>query len=230
MNLIIGHGQIGKAVHEVIGESLVVDKVAPDLSGIVIDVMHVCIPYSDEFIEVVKSYKKQFKPKHLIIYSTVPIGTTKQIKDAVHSPVEGVHPRLTESITIMPRWIGCNKKSEGTFFEEYFENLGIQARIVQHSNCTEALKLLSTSEYGINIVFADYKKKIADEIRMNYSIMKDWNNDYNDLYEDLGLHQYRKYVLDPPKGRIGGHCVVPNAEILDKQFPNAMLKMIKEMK
>jgi len=227
-SIIIGYGQIGKAVKEVIGEAGIVDEGFPEPEKA--HILHICFPYSKDFIKEVKRYIELCEPEHVIIYSTVPIGTTKQLPFAVHSPVEGKHPALGESIRRMPRWIGANSKFHGDFFKDYFAELGLAVNLLESSDHTEALKLLSTAEYGINIVFADYKNEIAKELDMDYSLMKDWNRDYNQLYQDLELLQYQRYVLNPPEGKIGGHCIRENSVLLSEQFPSPFLDLINEMR
>lgn len=229
--VIVGFGEIGRAVAAVLREPAgVVDpgqKMDNDLRNV--DVMHVCFPYSEGFITYVKTYIKRFKPEHVIIWSTLPIGTTRRIPGAVHSPVEGVHPELALSIRSMVRWVGANDRSEGIFFAEYFLGLFMKPRVVNNSDFTEALKLLSTTEYGINIEFARYKKQVADDIGMNYEMTKEWNQDYNRLYHNLGMDWANKYVLDAPEGKKGGHCVTPNALLLYKQYPDELVKIVGEI-
>lgn len=230
MNLIIGYGQIGKAVGEVIGEAHIYDTVKNDTATQEkYDVLHICFPYSSDFIKYVHAYNINYSPEHIIIWSTVPIGTTKQCAGAVHSPIEGRHPNLARSIKDMVRWVGVNNKKEGEFFEDYFKKLYINTHIVDNSNYTEFLKLRSTAKYGINLVWTDYEAQVSKDIGMDFKLLKKFDRDYNKLYHNLSMPQFQRYILDPPGGRIGGHCVVPNAEILDEQFPNEMLKMIKEM-
>lgn len=239
-NVIIGYGQIGQAVDKVVSitpkRSYIIDPNYKDGNPpefAIVHVLHICIPYIDQqlFFETVKAYIEQFKPEHIIIWSTVAINTTEKIPNAVHSPVEGKHPFLMKSIQTMVRWVGANTVGDAEFFYEYFQDLGIETRIVSNSNYTEALKLLSTAEYGVNIAFADYKQHVAQELGMDYKYMKLWNEDYNYLYKELGdANRFQKFVLDPPHGKIGGHCVVPNAEILGQQYPNEHLEIIKRMK
>ena len=63
-----------------------------------IDTMHVCLPCSNQqnFIDEVIGYIEEFKPKLVIINSTVPPGTTLKIAQrckclVAHSPTRGVH-------------------------------------------------------------------------------------------------------------------------------------------
>lgn len=231
MNLILGFGEIGKAVESLVGNAYVVDLDPMDaIPPEPIEAMHICFPFSETFIREISRYADMFKPDHVIIWSTVPISTTKRIMRAVHSPVEGKHPDLALSIETMERWIGYNDKVEGQWFKNYFTDLGLKVKLVENSDFTEALKLLSTTEYGINIEFARYKKHVADELGMDYELTKEWNLEYNKLYKSLGLEKkYQKFVLDAPEGPKGGHCVTPNAQILHDQYPSELTKIVGEL-
>lgn len=227
--VIIGYGEIGRAIHELIGDADIVEIDSP-IYEVEYDIMHVCIPYSNGFIMSLLDYIEQLGPKHVVIYSTLPIGTTSLFVGAVHSPIEGKHPNLGESVRVMERWIGASDASEGAFFQNYFKDLGLRTRLLASPDFTEALKLLSTTEYGINIEFARYKKHVADSLGMNYELMKDFNREYNRLYKALGMDdRYQKYVLDAPDGPKGGHCVTPNARLLAEQYPNEMVKIVGEL-
>ncbi len=226
--LIIGYGEIGKAVQEAVCPDAKIYDIKRKNSRVgPVDIMHVCFSYDKDFVHNVQSYAIQWQPKHIIIWSTVQIGTTKKIRDAVHSPVEGKHPNLAESIENAVRWVGYNNKYDARFFSEYFTLKGFKTKLVKNTNHTEALKLLSTTEYGINIAFADYKAQVAESIKMSYELTKDWNSDYNELYDDDP--RFQKFILDPPAGQIGGHCVVPNVDILEPKYPHKILEIIKEV-
>ena len=233
-SLIIGMGQIGQAVKELISPYNHVETYdiatqnhhAPAHT----DVMHICFPYSETFVKDVQDYITRYEPLFVVVYSTVPIGTCRAIgPSVVHSPVEGRHPRLIEGILSMPRWLGYQEAATENFFTEYFESCELEVTAVDNPDYTEALKLLSTAEYGINIAFADYKQEVAKSIGMDYGLTKQWNEDYNRLYWRMVMPQFQKFRLDPPNGKIGGHCVVPNAELLDAQFPSDLLKLITRL-
>src|SRR5438105_11893023 len=52
-----------------------------------------------------RGYITIWQPEHIAIWSTLPIGTTRQVSDkAVHTPVTGKHPNLADSIRRMRRW------------------------------------------------------------------------------------------------------------------------------
>jgi len=227
-HLVIGMGQIGSAIAQVLeGDVEMLDK-KPEANFKKVDVIHICFGYTSQFVREVKRYQKKYNPTLIIIYSTVPVGTTKKIPNAVHSPVEGRHPRLLVSVKRGMRFIGYNDKRKGLLARDVWQNI-TPYQLIQNSDYTEFLKLASTAKYGINLVFADYVNEVCSKLGMDYGLVKDWDREYNKLYKSLSLGQFQKFVLDPPGGHIGGHCVVPNAFLLDKQFSHAMLKMIKEM-
>lgn len=220
--ILVGYGEVGKGIRYVIPELDVYD-IKFDNKGLkkTYDVLLVAIPYTESFIDEVKKYQEFFKVKSTIIFSTVPIGTSAKL-NAVHSPVEGKHPNLGESIGIMRRFVGGTDRLALEFLHQFFPNI----TIVDKPDFTEFLKLRSTSKYGINIEFARYENAVSKTIGMNFDLIKEFDEAYNELYRDMNMPQFQRYILDPPKGKIGGHCVVPNAKILDEQYPNTMLKEI----
>ncbi len=223
--LLVGYGQIGKSIHEVFGEAhdiTVYDKTFSEKPDGDYTVLLIAIPYGNNFIDTVNAYREQYKVKATIIFSTVAIGTTRKIPNAVHSPVEGRHPKLAESIRLMPRWVG----GYGKLVDEFFTAAGFKPVYVT-SETTEFLKLQSTAMYGLNIEFARYVKSVCDELGINYAHVKNFNLDYNGLYRKLGMGgKYQRYILDPPEGMIKGHCIVPNSKMLDAQFPSVFLREI----
>lgn len=239
--ILVGYGEIGKAVNEVYGKAHKIDvidkRLQRDRYSSKYDLMLVAIPYSDDFVDIVLRYKKRFKPEGTIIFSTVQIGTTAQIHNAVHSPVEGKHPELAQSIRTMTRWVGGADEVDEHIAPLILDFLAVPIKgrklnleVVSSSSFTEFLKMASTSLYGVNIEFARYRNSVAKELGMDYELVKKFDLDYNKLYKGLGMTQFQRYILDPPKGDLGGHCVTPNSVLLDKQFPSLFLKEIYRKK
>ncbi len=233
-NLVIGAGEIGKSVYEVIKRRSIafIRDVEVEREFTQIDILHITFPYSDTFVQDVKDYIEKYDPNLVIVYSTTPIGTCEKIgTHIVHSPVEGRHPYLEESIILSPRWLGCEDPVALRLAIEFWTTHAKKVRTLRSSVFTEFLKLRSTAKYGVNLVWADHEARIAGYLGLNFKAVKEFDEDYNELYQDLGLgHSISRYILDPPDGFIGGHCVVPNAFLLDDQFPHPYLKGIKKMK
>lgn len=225
-HLVIGFGEIGQAIHtnlvEIYPDTRKIDK--DESIDENFDVLHICYPWSEKFIEYTHQYIIEYRPKLVIIYSTVPIGTTENFYNAVHSPVEGKHPLLADSVYHGTRYIGGPK--EMCDIAAFIWSPICATVMLPSSKWTEFLKLRSTAKYGINLVWTDYEATVAESLGMPFEYIKDFDKDYNKLYNTLGMKQNKRYILDPPKGKIGGHCVVPNAKLLDNNFPSALLEMI----
>lgn len=228
---VIGMGEVGKGVYKVLGNYYPVvcrDKES-EIIPHKIAILDICIPYSDTFEAAVKEYIELYKPRVTIVYSTVPIGTCERL-GVVHSPVEGKHPAIGLSIQNSPRWFGTSDRNKMVVARQGWFKTRIPIRAMPSANFTEWLKLRSTSKYGINLVWTEYEAAVSKELGMDFSAVKQFDLDYNLLYSKLGMQQFQRYILDPPEGKIGGHCVVPNAELLNKQYPSEMLSMIGRMK
>ena len=229
-SLIIGRGEVGTALAAVIPDSETYDITDDAMPNYDTDVLHIAMPYFEGFVEEVERYMEIYKPQLVIVYSSVPIGTCESISmSVVHSPIEGVHPHLAQSIRHHVRWIGCADEDANLMAAELWMDIvefGVQP--VKSSRYTEFLKLRSTAKYGINLAFTDYEADVAKFLGMKFDLVKRFDQDYNALYLDLGMPQYQRYILNPPNGKIGGHCVVPNAELLDRDYSSPLLKLIKE--
>lgn len=205
------------------------DKETNDFDVADTDTIHICYPWSDTFIADTQEYIANYEPRLAIIYSTVPIGTTALFPQAVHSPIEGRHPQLSMSVASSVRYIGGEDKELVLQAANIWRRLSHGLVTVASSDWTEFLKLRSTAKYGVNLVWTDYEASVAKQLGMPFSYLKMFDEDYNYLYRTLNLNENQRYILDPPNGYIGGHCVVPNAELLNQQFPNDMLEDIISM-
>lgn len=231
-SIVIGLGETGQPLFNVLKKRFFdfcdgVDiKFGQHLSGTYfsknepsIDVMNICIPLSEDFIDTVLRYQENFNPKITIIHSTVPIGTTSKIPNAVHSPILGKHGNMEESIRNFQKWVGGPLAQEAA---DYLESAGIKCRVVPTSEETEALKLLCLAKYGMSIAFAQYASDIADKYGFNPFDITDWDLNYND---NVAEH-LRRPIISAPGKKIGGHCVIQNTKILNEQHPNLILQEI----
>lgn len=231
--VLIGYGEVGKGLYEIFSrdhEITIHDPMmmlkAPDAAG-QYDLMLVSIPYSEKFIKIVKDYQFEFSPKVTIVFSTVPVGTCRKL-GAIHSPIEGQHGNMADSIRLHNRWMG-GRENDGIALA-FFLEAGLRVACAPKSEITEFLKLQSLAIYGINIEWARYCKDVADTLGFPYGSVKRYNQDYNDLVEYNCQPQNVRYNLDPPKGKIGGHCVIQNMELLqDTDFGHPFVKYVLDM-
>jgi len=111
-SLIVGYGEIGRGIFEVLNDAyegfvFKRDIEEPKEEIPKIDYLHICIPYSEKFVDIVKEYERKYDPKYTIIHSTVAPGTTRQLgHHAMHSPVRGKHPDLAGGVRTFIKSIG----------------------------------------------------------------------------------------------------------------------------
>ncbi len=230
-DIVIGLGETGRpllnVLREGLGKETVVGydaKIGKDgVATVPVRYMHICIPYNSGFVGVVKEYQKLYMPYMTVIHSTVPIGTTSKIENAVHSPILGRHEDMEGSLWQFSKWVG-GKDAE--IICKYFESANIKSYyIAEKSETTEVLKLLCLAKYGMSIAFADFCSNISEEYNFSYEMIKDWDRNYNE-----GVNkELRRPILDPPYGKIGGHCVIQNTKILNEQHPNPILEEILKL-
>lgn len=217
-SLIIGNGQIGSAIHEVLGGD-VQDKEVVYCGKY--DILHICFPYSREFIDEVRKYKNINDPEYIVIHSTVPIGTSS-IVGAFHSPMRGVHPNLAKSLRIFVKYLAPHSNVLKTYFEIH----GIKIKEVDKPETTEFTKIYGTTQYGVNILLEKWAYKFCKENGLDYDIAYiDANETYKEGYEKLGMGNVARPILKHIDGKIGGHCVVQNCDLLDSPFTELIKKM-----
>lgn len=233
---ILGYGEVGQAIAKFYKNPRVKDLKRNDgLKGI--DILHICIPWSKNFIETVKKEIKEIKPRLTIIHSTVAPGTTLRLaqgkpkKMIVHSPVRGVHPYLYKGIKTFVKYIGADSQKAAKMAKEHFQSLGIKTKVFMPSITTELGKLLDTTYYGLVIAWHGEMKKLCDKYGINFDeAVADFNKTYNEGYIKLGKKNVVRPVLYPPRGGIGGHCIVENAQILKKYFKSKALDLLLQYK
>jgi UDP-N-acetyl-D-mannosaminuronate dehydrogenase len=232
---ILGFGEVGQAIAKLYPKPFIKDLKRDDgLEGV--KILNICIPWSDNFIEIAVKAIKSTRPELVIIHSTVAPGTTKEIADrtkssVVHSPIRGIHPHLFEGIKTFVKYIGADNKKTGEIAKEHLESLGIKTKVFYPSKTTELGKLFDTTYYGLCIAWHGEMKKICDKEEIDFEkAAVDFNNTYNEGYKKLGRKNVVRPVLYFPKDGIGGHCIISNAEILNKAYKSLALDLILKYK
>tara|TARA_R110000824_G_scaffold61487_1_gene163516 strand:- start:55 stop:786 length:732 start_codon:yes stop_codon:yes gene_type:complete len=231
---IIGYGEIGQALDKLYVSRglipLIRDLDRDDgLGGV--HVLNITIPWSHDFISTVGDYIKEISPRLVIIHSTVPPGTTRELSkdfsNIVHSPVRGIHPHLFEGLKTFVKVVGGGGQLDA---QEHLKSLGLKVEVYQNSAATEVAKLMDTSYYGVCIAWHDYAQKLCDLWGVEFEeVQTHYNSTYNSGYTQLGNPNVVRPILTAPDGPIGGHCVVSNAEILREALDSKLLESITDL-
>lgn len=194
-----------------------------------IDTLEVCMPCGnpDRFAQVVSDYVERYKPKLAIINSTVPPGTTLKVADkckceVVHSPARGVHITNEHMVWEMKRWpkyIGGATPKASKLAKGHFERLGLQVKVLKSCRETELAKVFETTYRAWMIACFQEMHRISRANGADF-------NDTVDFLEDTHRQRLDRPIMFP--GFIGGHCLIPNTELLLKSYDSNMLRFILE--
>lgn len=231
---ILGVGEVGSSILSLVSKKHTVfvrDVDKDSIKDKKLDVLHVCIPYSKNFEKIVVKNIKHNNPDLTIVESTVPIKTIENIfkivkKPIVHSPVRGFHTTMVSDLRKFVKFIGSPNPKFATQAKDYYFTLEINAQILSSSRATELGKLLDTTYYALCIAWHQEMERFCKKYDVNFQeAVTRFNKTYNEGYKDSKPHVIRP-VLTP--GFIGGHCLMPNIDLVKKSVDSLFLKAIEE--
>ncbi len=194
-----------------------------------VDTLQVALPCGDsaKFVDIVAGYVKQYNPKLTIINSTVPPGTTMKVAEkcgcaVVHSPARGVHISDEHMIWELKRWpkyVGGATQEAAEIAREHFEKLGLKVKVLKSCTETELAKIFETTYRAWMIACFQEMHRISRKFGADF-------NDTVDFLEDTHRQRFDRPIMFP--GYIGGHCLIPNTELLLKSYDSDFLRLILE--
>lgn len=220
---VIGYGEVGQGIAEFFESPMIYDPPKGYSRLWPVDELHICFPYQPGFENTVLGLIYWTNAKLCVIHSTVPVGTTERLFNkynfVVHSPVIGRHQTMYRDMSVFKKLIGADDDNAKKYAENHLKGAGFDTYTVNGSRKTELAKLLSTTYYGVCIEFHRYAKDLCDREWLDFNeTVTMFNTFYNAGYREIGLRKFCRPILKPPDGKIGGHCVVPNAEMLRDQY------------
>lgn len=193
-----------------------------------VDTIHVCIPCSNQnmFANTVADHVKRFKPKLAIINNTIPPGTIMEVCKrrggclVAHSPVRGVHksPEYMKSeLKRYTKYIGGANAEAARAAKRHFEQLGLKTKVLRSCTETELAKLFETTYRAWMIACFQEMHRISMHFKADF-------NDVADFLEDTHRIRFDRPLMFP--GLIGGHCLIPNTELLLSSYDSELLSLI----
>ena len=104
----------------------------------------------------------------------------------------------------------------GKHAAQHFESAGLKTKILSSPEATELAKLTETTYFGLLIAWAQEVERYCDQANQPYE-------EIISFYEEIAFFPTTKFF----PGVIGGHCVIPNIEILRKFDDSSILKAIQ---
>jgi UDP-N-acetyl-D-mannosaminuronate dehydrogenase len=192
-----------------------------------VDILQVCLPCGsqEKFGDIIKGYVEQYTPKLTIINSTVPPGTTLKVAVScpclvAHSPARGVHISAEHMIWEMKRWtkyVGGADAAASKAAKTHFEKMGLKVKVLKSCRETELAKLFETTYRAWMIACFQEMHRISRAFDAEF-------DEAVDFLEDTHKERFDRPVMFP--GFIGGHCLIPNTELLLKSYDSEFLRLI----
>ncbi len=230
IDLVMGLGEIGEPMYKVLQKGGVTIGYDTDPKKMnskqyelykekPISFVHICIPFTKKFVTTVVNIAKQKKPQALIIHSTIEPYTTKRIQKKLDIPVfysatRGIHSRMIKDLKKYIKFYSVydwapNTKWASKMFIKKMKKAGIKTKKMSTPLSLELAKIIvDTSYYGWLINYAQLSNMIAIKHGIDYDEMWTFSDE---------IH---KYLGNRPKmypGFIGGHCVIPNLDLIKEK-------------
>ena len=222
-DVVLGMGEVGETLFSLLEEreiscvgidsdesrcrNFVKDSIADS------EYLHVCLPGElPDFEKTIVMWTAKIKGlKAIIIHSTIRPGTSKKIQErfeipVLYSPTRGVHRRFLKDIKRYSKFVSSEKDIKPKIkldFEQRFEKV----EWMSNTKTAELAKVLvDTTYYGWLISYAQITKMICEKEGVDFDEM--WKF-ADEIHENLG-NRPKMYP-----GIIGGHCVIPNLNLID---------------
>ena len=236
--IVVGIGEIGKPILKLLSKNntTVGFDLNPDLiderkferyKNLQTSFLHVTIPVSSKFESNLLQLYKKFKPECIVIHSTISPGTIEQIQKKldvplIYSATRGVHKRMLKDIKRYTKFFAISKNAPKKqwaikAYSTKMKNCGIKTKQMSKPETLELAKIICDTSYlGWLINYAQFSNMIAQRYNVNYDEMWSFSDE---------IH---KFLGNRPKmypGFIGGHCVIPNIDLMHNQTLDLIKKM-----
>jgi len=237
-DVIAGLGEIGKPIlkllskdHIIVGfdlnDDLMDERKFEKYRNLKTSFLHIAIPATDKFINNVLQLQKKFQPECIVIHSTIKPGTTEKLQSKLSIPViysatRGVHKRMSNDIKRYTKFfvISTNaprSKWASSKYVKLMKRCGIKTKKMSKPETLELAKIVCDTSYlGWLVNYAQLSNLIAIEHGVNYDEMWSFSDE---IHEFLG-NRPKMYP-----GYIGGHCVIPNLDLIHLDTLNLIKKM-----
>lgn len=227
VTLVIGMGEVGKPLCTILQkqDSAVVGiDIEPVSVEAPVGIMHVCFPFKESarFEDTVAEYARKYRPQVIVVNSTVVPGTTRSIEartgiPSVSSPIRGKHTKMVDDLYLYVKFVAGTDAAATERVQAHFQAAGLKSEVIPTPEALELAKLLETTYFGLLIAWAQEMNRFATAL----------NADYLEIGKFFREIAYLPKVLFQP-GVIGGHCVMPNIELLQQRFTSDFLDVMKK--
>jgi len=237
-DIVLGMGEVGETLFHLLEERNI-DSIGIDVDSSKCknyskndhiknpEYLHVCLPGElSEFMDITLNWINKIEGlKVVLVHSTVKPGTTKKIQEkskipVLFSPIRGVHKRFLDDIKKYTKFISSDKEEIDPKIKLDLEKRFEKIDWMSTTKTAELAKILvDTTYYGWLINYAQITKMICEKEGIDFDEM--WKF-ADEIHENLG-NRPKMYP-----GIIGGHCVIPNLNLIEYENMD-IIKKINEM-
>ena len=237
-DVVAGIGEIGKPILKLLSKQNITVgfDLNPDLmdqrkfkryKNLQTSFLHITIPVTGKFINNVLKLDKKFQPECIVIHSTIKPGTTKKLQEKLSIPViysatRGIHKRMIYDLKRYTKFFVISEnaprgKWASSRFVKLMKRCGIKTKKMSKPETLELAKIICDTSYlGWLVNYAQLSNRIAIQYGIDYDEMWSFSDE---------IH---KFLGNRPKmypGYIGGHCVIPNLNLINNETLNLINKM-----
>ena len=232
-DIVAGLGEIGLPILKLISKKenavgydldkkLMNEKKFKKFESLTTRFLHIAIPVNENFnLNVIQLYKK-FQPECIVVHSTISPGTTEQLQKKliiplIFSATRGIHKRMLFDLKRYTKFFAITSSApRKTFAINEFKKImkinGVKTKQMSKPETLELAKILCDTSYlGWLINYSQITNVIAKTHGVDYDEMWLFSDE---IHEALG-NRPKMYP-----GYIGGHCVIPNLDLLDNNSLN----------
>lgn len=218
-NIILGNGEVASAITSNLdGDIAIYDKGQwEDKDNINCNILHITIPFSNEFVKIVSNAQLVFLPDITVIHSTVKPGISDKIENCLYSPVLGRHAdAFAQNIKMYIKFFAGDEKE----YEKIKDVFKVRTEYWGYNKAElEYTKIMSTTMMYWYLVFnkeleKDCKKNGYDYINVYYRWLENYNHGIGEEHPNWKRPIYEKMVGDIP----GGHCLSPNIQLVENDI------------
>tara|TARA_B100000029_G_C17542236_1_gene947150 strand:- start:1075 stop:1839 length:765 start_codon:yes stop_codon:yes gene_type:complete len=229
-DIVVGLGEIGNPILKLFSKTEMIVGYDTDqkrmnlnkfkkLENLPTSFLHVAIPVTSKFESNIINLNKKFNPECIVIHSTISPGTTQKLQNKLNIPLiysatRGVHKRMLKDIKRYTKFFSISKNAPRknwatSNFIGKFKKVGVKTKKMSKPETLELSKIVCDTSYlGWLVNYAQISNVIAKKFDVNYDEMWSFSDE---IHQILG-NRPKMYP-----GVIGGHCVIPNLELIHNQ-------------
>lgn len=223
--VVVGLGEVGRPLMNILARTY--DCVGIDIEPVEVDgavsVLHICYPFQiPRYVQTTADYVRRLNPGLVIIHSTVPPGTTQQVQKEVpdalvaFSPVRGKHVRMEQDMMRYKKFVAGTSAEAEAAAAGHLSGAGFEIATFPSPEVAEMAKLLETTYLGMLIAWTQEMERLAAQYGGSF-------DDVNSFVKEVDFLPSHMFP-----GVIGGHCVLPNIELLRSRVESPFLNLIVE--